>query len=197
MLTFWRSRTCLSETDDQSKPRLCGEPPSEHVHEISIQPLHAAKNRQENIYFEETEDTQSNDLKNNNTWLITAKNISELENKKRQQTRCRRIKEPDTTASNNTTSPAATTTTKTQCSWVDIGIQLLAKFLHRGFRAWSTCVEWRTHYAVCSVPHTRTNVPVTTSQRTQIQHQFERLMKRSRICHSFRFFTQMRPWRRS
>ena len=194
MLTFWRSRTCLSETDDQSKPRLCGEPPSEHVHEISIQPLHAAKNRQENIYFEETEDTQSNDLNNNNTWL-TAKNISELENKKRQQTRCRRLR--------NLTQLPATTRHHQQhhdedpVLLVDIGIQLLAKFLHRGFRVWSTCVEWRTHYALCSVPHTRTNVPLTTSQRPHIQHQFERLMKRSRICHSFRFFTQMRPWRRS
>ena len=74
---------------------LCGKPPSEHVHELSVQPLHATNNRQENMYFdEETEDIQSNFLKNSNTWLIIAKNISKLEKQKRQQTRNRRLRNP-------------------------------------------------------------------------------------------------------
>ena len=125
---------------------------------------------------EETEATQSNDLKNNKTLLFIAKNIYEWEKKERQYvthviddggTRYSKQQQHDITSK---TSPHLQLQHHDEDPMllVDIGIQLLAKFLHRGKRIWSTCVEWRTHYEICSLPHTRTNVRLTTSQRPHI-----------------------------
>ena len=73
------------------------------------------------------------------------------------------------------------TKTRTQCPsvhrataatppriFVDIDIQLLAKFLFRGVRICATCHEWHTNFAVCSIPLTRTNGPLTSSKREKI-----------------------------
>ena len=40
-----------------------------------------------------------------------------------------------------------------------------------------------------SMPHTRTNGPLTPSQCAKIQHQFEKPLRQSRVCHSLRFFS--------
>ena len=55
---------------------------------------------------EETEVTQINDLKNNNTWLVTAMNIHEWGKKDKTQNTSSTIEEPDPNTSTNTTSPA-------------------------------------------------------------------------------------------
>ena len=95
------------------------------------------------------------------------------------------------------------TTTKIQCCsvhsrqqqhhdedpvlFVDSDIQL------RGIRIWVTCDEWHTHCAVCCMPYTRKNGLLTPSQRAEIQHQFERLLKQYRICHTLLFFSTRFP----
>ena len=99
---------------------------------------------------------ESNDLKNKNTWLNFAKNIYEW--KRKQDTTpntLSMIGEPDATASNNTTSPAKTSThlqlqhyDEDPLLFVDVDIQLFAKFLHRGIRTCATSGIRRIPYTV-------------------------------------------------
>ena len=67
----------------------------------------------------ETEATQNNDMKNNNTWLIAAKNVCEWEKKDNTLNTLPTIEEPNPTAINNITTPTTPTPRrKTQCfSW--------------------------------------------------------------------------------
>ena len=104
---------------------------------------------------DETEATQSNDLKNKNTWLITAKNIYEKgkERNTTRQTRWRPLRNP-------TQLPA---TTRHCHQHHDEDLVLFVEFLYRGIRISATCDEWHAHYAVCSMPCTRTNGPLSLS----------------------------------
>ena len=125
----------------------------------------------------ETEASQSEYLKNNNTWLITVKNIYEWEKKERRQTRYRRLRYqtqlPATTRqqqqkhhhTNN-----CNTTTKTQCSSVHHRQQQ-----HHDEEPVLFIVVYgimgevlRVAYALRSIQYTRTNGPLTPYQCAKI-----------------------------
>ena len=129
---------------------------------------------------EDTEANQSKDLKKNNTWLFTAANIYEWETERqtKRQTRYRRLRYPTQllattrhhqqkhhhTYNCNTTAlqfiaDSGNTTTKAQ--WSSSRCTIIWARYTKVYEVWAKCHEWQTHYAVCSMPYTRTNGPLT------------------------------------
>ena len=96
------------------------------------------------VQDEETEATQSNDLKINNTWILLRRTSTTGKRKKdNTPNTLSTIEEPDTTTSSNTTSPATPRRRPSArfSSWSTIRRTRYTNV----YELWTTCDEWHTY----------------------------------------------------